>query len=866
MTARRVLLLCVLALLLAAVVAALMARSAWQDWRAAQGIERLEWQGLQPGLDQLRLEKLVLHQEQEGGSRTLHLSDLRLTWQWQGLAPQAQSLSAAELALVLHPADAAPGTATPAIPPLPAEAPFWLPRQLTIHRFDASLPCATGRCTLKGTVSLSRQDQLLPLAMDLTLVRDGHRAGLSGHLAGKPPGELSLEATLSLDGQPRVSLQSRYRGGAESAPVNWSGELEAADLPSEDWVLAWLARWQPLPEAPLPLPPAGTEAHVSARWQVTAVTWEQLLRPEEGELSLHLALPQTWPVPRVGALQGELGMVLGARQGYWTPRELEADLTLTAPAAWAGAVPEALRPRQLRVRVQPEEGGPPDASPLLPLTLDVTTEGATPMRLRSRLALATQPPWRAELGPSRLEASHQSLALGELRLQTLAADLHFTGHMDEHTLAWQFSEDSRLTVGEIGTAAGDAGLLAQAGRLDLAGQTLSAEYSLGEGTLDSLGLDGPVALRLGELRHPVLKPQPWQGHGRLAVDRQRLATTLRLSADAGLAADVSLSYPFGGTLVVDAATTGLPAKAANRQFASLLAAWPETLAPESGQVSLEASLQQGPDRPRVVSGHLQLTDVTGIWDRTAINGLKARLNGKLEAGRFSLASDDLALAELNPGIPVGPIQLAALYSADVETPMAGRLELDQAEADFLGGLLRVPPGAWDLARMPVQVPLELERLELARLMELYPAEGLAGTGTLSGRVPVLIDRDGVRVEKGRVTALDPGGVLRLPAERIPGLGGGNQAMDVIAQALKNFHYSVLNSTIDYDQDGSLHLDLRLEGRNPEVRDGYPIVLNIDLEENLPALLTSLQLSGRVSEAVTERVRELVRQQGGELPD
>jgi hypothetical protein len=94
--------------------------------------------------------------------------------------------------------------------------------------------------------------------------------------------------------------------------------------------------------------------------------------------------------------------------------------------------------------------------------------------------------------------------------------------------------------------------------------------------------------------------------------------------------------------------------------------------------------------------------------------------------------------------------------------------------------------------------------------------------------------------------------------------GGNQAMDVVVQALQNFHYSALSSTVDYDETGKLTLGLRREGKNPEIRGGQPVILNVNLEDDIPALLTSLQLSGRVNEAVTERVRELLQQSGQEV--
>lgn len=160
--------------------------------------------------------------------------------------------------------------------------------------------------------------------------------------------------------------------------------------------------------------------------------------------------------------------------------------------------------------------------------------------------------------------------------------------------------------------------------------------------------------------------------------------------------------------------------------------------------------------------------------------------------------------------------------------------------------------------MPLRFPLELSDVELSQLMQVYPAEGLAGSGILRGTVPLRISRQGVSIDAGKVEAQAPGGTLKLPADRLKGMAQNNETMALVVQAMENFNYTVLNSTVDYDEDGKLILGLRLEGSSPEVRDGHPIVLNINLEEDIPALLTSLQLSGRVNEAVTEKVRNLMQ--------
>lgn len=80
-------------------------------------------------------------------------------------------------------------------------------------------------------------------------------------------------------------------------------------------------------------------------------------------------------------------------------------------------------------------------------------------------------------------------------------------------------------------------------------------------------------------------------------------------------------------------------------------------------------------------------------------------------------------------------------------------------------------------------------------------------------------------------------------------------MRIVADALDDFHFNLLSSGVSYDQSGKLLLNLHLEGQNPDVKKGRPINLNINLEEDIPALLASIQLSGQVSEIIQKRVRE-----------
>jgi hypothetical protein len=87
------------------------------------------------------------------------------------------------------------------------------------------------------------------------------------------------------------------------------------------------------------------------------------------------------------------------------------------------------------------------------------------------------------------------------------------------------------------------------------------------------------------------------------------------------------------------------------------------------------------------------------------------------------------------------------------------------------------------------------------------------------------------------------------------LAEANPSVKMVVEALSNFQYQVLDVTSDYKPGGDLNLQIRLEGENPDWQEGQPVHLNLNLEENIPALLRSLQLSGEITERVREQYQD-----------
>ena len=509
-------------------------------------------------------------------------------------------------------------------------------------------------------------------------------------------------------------------------------------------------------------------------------------------------------------------------------------LSLAWSWRWYGPMPEAIVIDQLALTLPQgvhAEGDLTISSPLEPGKRQLTTND---MKIEGRLAERHIAGW----------------AMSEGRI-----NLTVSGKASERSATLTLGEQSRVEFDDI-AAPGEDSRLDDLG-FNLTGVTLVGDYQLAPMALERLAVEGPFEAAVATIHNAQLIPQPWRFDGQLDGTLTELKIDGRLSSDAGAVADTHMNYPFEGVPALEVSMNAGGASG-GRALAETFTAWPAALEVSDGRVEAVLSARF-PSQGIRVQGDIDFDHFGGLYARTAWTGLDGRVNLNLDNDHVNVRTSDLVLDALNPGIALRDVRIAGLYRSPRDQIANGTLVLDQASSELLGGEVRVTPGEWQLADMPLLIPLELSGIELVQLMQVYPAEGLAGSGLLQGTIPVRVGPEGVSIDAGQVQAVAPGGTLKLPADRLKGMAQGNQAMALVVQAMENFHYSVLDSTIDYAQDGTLMLGLRLEGSSPEVRDGHPIVLNINLEEDIPALLTSLQLSGRVNEAVTEKVRKLIRE-------
>ncbi|MGE4408642.1 intermembrane phospholipid transport protein YdbH family protein, partial [Pseudomonas sp.] len=778
MTKRPSLLLRALLILLILVMASGgYAWSRWEAFKREQGIVQLDWQGLRLSGHGLSLQRLRYAQEDREGARlALEARDLQLEIANLLQPLPARSLQVAQLSLDWHSPPENPGRAPEA--PLDwqrhARWAALLPKQLEIAALRLSLPCAKGRCDERGALRLQHAGEPpLPLSAYLDLQRNEHR--LSLHVSAERDGPATqLELELSIDDQRRLESRSQLSHAGEAR--HWSGTLAMGSLPEAPWLLDWLGDW--LSYAPIPLPDMPAEMRLGAGWALELPPQPGATRDWRaiaGELRLSAQLPAFWPIVGIGQLQGRLDLAARGRDNLWLPTELQADLQLRPEPTLLAALPTALRPEQLKLKVEPIDG---DASNgRLPLQLHLSSQGAGTGELQARLQLATAAPYALDIEQARLRLRSTRLQLDTLALRDLDAALNFSGQAAPDHVQLQLQSDSHIAVAHLASAELSASQL----RAELARLRLQAELSQTQPAV--WAVQGPAELRIGRLQHPQLHPQGWRWSGQLQADSARVSATGPLSNDTGLTLAMSLDKPWAGPLQVSGKLPEIFLRAGN-PLARSFAAWPALLELNSGRLqgSGQLSLPSGNGAPSATLA-LEARGLAGIFDRSELSGLDARLAASLQRNHLQLDIAELRLAQLNPGFAFGPLLLRGQYRADLERPAQGRLSWQTAETGILGGRLWLDAASLDLATAQQRLDVQLQGVQLPQLLAAYPAEGLSGSGIIDGQFELRRSAQGLSVDRGNLAARAPGGVLRFRSPKIEALGQANPAMKIVAEAL-----------------------------------------------------------------------------------
>jgi len=219
---------------------------------------------------------------------------------------------------------------------------------------------------------------------------------------------------------------------------------------------------------------------------------------------------------------------------------------------------------------------------------------------------------------------------------------------------------------------------------------------------------------------------------------------------------------------------------------------------------------------------------------TGAFGLIAGMNGSVAFSSLvplqTKDSQTINIKMLDVGLPLpdGTIKFRLLPE--------GRLVVEHARWPLMDGTIGLSSALIDFARAENNATLAVDHIDLAQLLVLADVDGLSGTGTLSGQIPVRFEGTHQYIAGGKLAAEPPGGTLIYKSATGDAAAGAAQESKILFQALDNFRYEALDATLDGDLAGDLSVKVHLKGHNPELYEGYPIELNVNTDGPFVAML------------------------------
>lgn len=369
---------------------------------------------------------------------------------------------------------------------------------------------------------------------------------------------------------------------------------------------------------------------------------------------------------------------------------------------------------------------------------------------------------------------------------------------------------------------------------------------------ERLNFDIEFAAEINALQSLQLKPQQWNLNSQLSGNLNNWRNHSRLSSQHGFQLDNHLqgnqnSLKLRSQLAQIDFSHGNPLE-------KTLHKWPELLHLTSGTVNNLLTLDYHQNKPLKLDFNSSLSHINGVYNSSELSAANLELNAMVRGDDLQAILSKFTISAINPGIPLNAISInGANYHASLQQPLAGTLNWQSIYAQLLNGNIYSGEHSIRLDQdSPVLV--EIDNLELQELMQAYPTDGLEGNGVIDGKIPLIVSLDGVRVDHGHLAARQPG-LLRFRSDELSQMARSNPGLQILNQALDDFHFKVLTSDLSFEKDGKLTLAMRLEGSNPNFEKGRPIHFNFNLEQNLFALLASIQLTNQVNDLILQRLRQ-----------
>ena len=133
---------------------------------------------------------------------------------------------------------------------------------------------------------------------------------------------------------------------------------------------------------------------------------------------------------------------------------------------------------------------------------------------------------------------------------------------------------------------------------------------------------------------------------------------------------------------------------------------------------------------------------------------------------------------------------------------------------------------------PISFSVNFLNLDLKDILDTASKGKIKGKGKISGSFPIVYNSDGSFIVKGGQAQEEGGGIISVSPEI---LSGDSKELTFARTAMENFHYTKIKISVSY-KDNKEYINLKIEGKNPEAKEGRAVKLNVSLTGDIFSII------------------------------
>ncbi len=233
---------------------------------------------------------------------------------------------------------------------------------------------------------------------------------------------------------------------------------------------------------------------------------------------------------------------------------------------------------------------------------------------------------------------------------------------------------------------------------------------------------------------------------------------------------------------------------------------------------------------------LSANNLAGVAGKSIFSGLNGQHQLSLLSGVKSVTPEKVTLEKISFGPEVSNLKGELSFSQNKDRL---NINLENLSGNIFDGDITSKQISFIPSAKKNNLVLQINQINIEKVLQIYPQKNIQATGVLDGIIPLVFTSEGPLIEKSNLTARAPGGFIKYNSNETLGASTNND-LQFASKVLRNFHYNHLSADLDLNPDGKLQIELKINGRNPDLNFKQDVNVNLNIEENLPALLRSIQ--------------------------